>query len=232
MYKLVGRIAVCCMMTVLSAHAAVPYTFSAGNPISASQMNTNFSSVVSSQWTTSSSSQIYYPGAVGIGTSAPAAEFALNVNGYIGATSPWTMSTVPPVSIVSYTVRSVMYYTGLAVSITSSGVYLISYNVRFMDGCSDTYGVVGIAITSGVPATGTTPVYSTISVLSNNNGLLNMSQQTVSGTTIQYVAAGKLITVGIRAEGGGGTCGFNIGGDINGWSSLTAVRIGNNLTPP
>ncbi len=67
-------------LLVLRAHAAVPYTFSAGNPISASQMNTNFSSVVSSQWTTSSSSQIYYPGSIGVGTPA-ASGFMFNANG-------------------------------------------------------------------------------------------------------------------------------------------------------
>ena len=79
------RIILCYVAAFCKAYAAVPYTFSAGSPISASQINANFSSVssiVSSQWTTSSSSQIYYPGTVGVGTTA-AAGYALNVNGNV-----------------------------------------------------------------------------------------------------------------------------------------------------
>ena len=79
------RIILCYVAAFCKAYAAVPYAFSAGSPISASQINANFSSVssiVSSQWTTSSSSQIYYPGTVGVGTTA-AAGYALNVNGNV-----------------------------------------------------------------------------------------------------------------------------------------------------
>ena len=93
--------------------------------------------------------------------------------------------------------------------------------------------VAGIAITSGAPTAGTAPAYWTISVLNSvaGNGLLYMSQQTISGLTLQYVSAGQLITAGVKVNGTG-TGTMQIDGDSNGVTSVSAVRIGNNLTPP
>ncbi len=80
---------------VCSAYATsvtLPFSFSAGSPISASQMMGNFSSItsaisntVSSPWVTSSSNIYYNAGSVGIGSSAPA--HALDVSGTISAAS-------------------------------------------------------------------------------------------------------------------------------------------------
>ncbi len=80
---------------VFSAHAtsvALPYTFTAGSPISASQMMGNFSSItsalsstVSSPWVASSSNIYFNTGSVGIGSSAPV--YKLDVNGSVNATS-------------------------------------------------------------------------------------------------------------------------------------------------
>ena len=74
---------------VMSAHATsvtLPYTFTAGSPISASQMMGNFASItsamsstVSSPWVASSSNIYFNAGSVGIGSSAPT--HALDVGG-------------------------------------------------------------------------------------------------------------------------------------------------------
>ncbi len=68
----------------------LPYSFTAGSPISASQMMGNFASItsalsstVSSPWVTSSSNIYFNAGSVGIGSSAPA--YALDVSGSVRA---------------------------------------------------------------------------------------------------------------------------------------------------
>ena len=78
-----------CFFAAFSAHGTsvtLPYSFTAGSPISASQMMGNFSSItsalsstVSSPWVASSSNIYFNTGSVGIGSSAPA--YALDVNG-------------------------------------------------------------------------------------------------------------------------------------------------------
>ena len=80
-----------CFFSVFSAYAtsvALPYNFTAGSPISASQMMGNFASItsaisstVSSPWVASSSNIYFNAGSVGIGSSAPAR--ALDVNGSV-----------------------------------------------------------------------------------------------------------------------------------------------------
>ncbi len=216
-------------------YAAVPYTFSAGAPISASQMNSNFSTLVSSQWTTSSSSQIYYPGNVAIGTSSSAG-MALNVNGYLGATMPWTMSAVPATAAASgFTARGIWNYGAMAVSITVTGVYLISYNVRISNnnGPGDTQYMAGIAVTTSPPSAGTMPSYLTLGEFNSAGFGGGMVQLGISGLTLQYLSAGQLVTAGIYVGGGSSANLYYLDGNSGGgMSSLVVVRIGNNSTPP
>ncbi len=78
-----------CFFFLFSAHATsvtLPYNFTAGSPISASQMMGNFASItsalsstVSSPWVASSSNIYFATGSVGIGSSAPA--HTLDVSG-------------------------------------------------------------------------------------------------------------------------------------------------------
>ncbi len=83
---------------MLSAHATsvtLPYSFTAGSPISASQMMSNFASItsalsstVSSPWVVSSSNIYFNTGSVGIGSSAPTRTLdvngSMNVSGNVG----------------------------------------------------------------------------------------------------------------------------------------------------
>ena len=89
-----------CFFFMLSAHATsvtLPYTFTAGSPISASQMMGNFASItsamsstVSSPWMTSSSNIYFNTGSVGIGSSAPT--HALDVTGSMSVSGAMTVN--------------------------------------------------------------------------------------------------------------------------------------------
>ncbi len=95
-----------CFFFAFSAHATsvtLPYAFTAGSPISASQMMGNFASItsaisstVSSPWVTSSSNIYYNAGSVGIGSSAPTHALdvggSMAVNGYIKSNNIWFMA--------------------------------------------------------------------------------------------------------------------------------------------
>ncbi len=91
-----------CFFAALSAHATsmtLPYSFTAGGPISASQMMGNFASItsalsstVSSPWVASSSNIYFNAGAVGIGSSAPAN--ALDVSGNVAVSGKITAGNV------------------------------------------------------------------------------------------------------------------------------------------
>ena len=91
LYRAIARSAMLCFLSVFSAHAtsvSLPYSFTAGSPISASQMMGNFASItsalsstVSSPWVPSSSNIYFNTGSVGIGSSAPG--HALDVNGSV-----------------------------------------------------------------------------------------------------------------------------------------------------
>ena len=92
-----------CFFAALSAHATsmtLPYSFTAGGPISASQMMGNFASItsalsstVSSPWVASSSNIYFNAGSVGIGSSAPTHALdvggSMAVNGYIKSNNIW-----------------------------------------------------------------------------------------------------------------------------------------------
>ncbi len=87
-----------CLFPVFLVHAtsvALPYTFTAGGPISASQMMGNFASItsalsstVSSPWVPSSSNIYFNTGSVGIGSSAPTR--ALDVTGSMNVSGTMT----------------------------------------------------------------------------------------------------------------------------------------------
>ncbi len=106
---------VLCFVSSFAAHATsvtLPYTFTAGSPISASQMMGNFSSItsvlsstVSSPWVASSSNIYFATGSVGIGSSVPT--YTLDVNGSVGVNG-----TTP------------LYTNGVAIGTTITGTFL------------------------------------------------------------------------------------------------------------
>ncbi len=94
-YAVIARSAILlCSFFMFSVHATsitLPYSFTAGGPISASQMMGNFTSItsaisntVSSPWVASSSNIYFNTGSVGIGSSSPA--YALDVSGSVNTT--------------------------------------------------------------------------------------------------------------------------------------------------
>ncbi len=81
------------LLVLLSPAQALPYTFSAGSPISASQINANFSTLSSSiQWTTNGSNLSYSAGNVGIGTTSPTASLFVNASSGTRLTSAYIAS--------------------------------------------------------------------------------------------------------------------------------------------
>ena len=92
----------------LSAHATsitLPYSFTAGSPISASQMMGNFSSITSalssttsSPWVPSSSNIYFNTGSVGIGSSTPT--HTLEVSGSVAVNGALTSNSISTLSYV------------------------------------------------------------------------------------------------------------------------------------
>ncbi len=72
---------VCCLSSIAYAGVTLPFSFTAGSPVSASQINANFGSLNAASWSLSSSNLYYTAGSVGIGSSAPGA--MLDVGGSI-----------------------------------------------------------------------------------------------------------------------------------------------------
>ncbi len=132
-----------CFFSVFSAHATLvtlPYSFTAGSPISASQMMGNFatitsalSSTVSSPWVTSSSNIYFATGSVGIGSSAPA--HALDVSGSVSATS-FIGSGAGLTGFPLPKAAAQFYWNG------SSIVIINSYNIASITRSGGTYNVI------------------------------------------------------------------------------------------
>ena len=125
-----------CSFFIFSAHATsitLPYNFTAGSPISASQMMGNFASItsaisstVSSPWVASSSNFYYNAGAVGIGSSAPTR--ALDVSGSVSVSSIVVGSGSP----VTIAYRQGGDASNFAVAGTTN--YSISANLKMLFG--------------------------------------------------------------------------------------------------
>ncbi len=108
----------------------LPYSFTAGSPISASQMMGNFASItnalsgtVSSPWAASSSNIYFNTGSVGIGSSAPMR--TLDVNGSVNV--PASTSNY----INNIQIPQVMYQG--AGGVTTSGGNYIKYTTMMLD---------------------------------------------------------------------------------------------------
>ena len=159
-----------CFCFMFSAHATsvtLPYSFTAGSPISASQMMGNFSSIasalsstVSSPWVASSSNIYFNTGSVGIGSSAPA--HALDVNGSV-VVSTGNLQQVSPVYFAAYqTSTAVANSIGTKVNFGNTITGHAAYNAStstFVAPVGGLYYINYLLDTAGINAAGLVYAY-------------------------------------------------------------------------
>ena len=158
----------------LSAHATsitLPYSFTAGSPISASQMMGNFSSITSalssttsSPWVPSSSNIYFNAGSVGIGSSAPTHTLEVSGSAAVsGAITALNLNTAPIFSTFANASRytaataNIWSYTGesLTVTVPPGPTRYYRIHTRQMIACNANAGAQIYLSTSPSTPTGT-----------------------------------------------------------------------------
>ncbi len=197
--KITCSILACFFM--FSAHATsitLPWSFTAGSPISASQMMGNFttitsaiSSTISSPWVMSSSNIYFTTGAVGIGSSVPAR--ALDVSGSVAVNGSINVSGTSQI------------HFGGTPSITSlTGGPFIAYGA--WDAAGTTHDI-------------TSAIVSAVGVSGNYSGMLF-----IYAKIPQTSGGGGVIQFAINQSNSWGLAGVQIGTTMNG-GGLTTFSV-------
>ena len=196
-----------------SAHATsvtLPYSFTAGSPISASQMMGNFTSItsalsstVSSQWVTSSSNLYFNTGAVGIGSVAPAR--ALDVVGSAAVSGTLAAGTVG-----IGTTNPVGTFTAILPNCTSGG------NTA---GWDNSFALFASGGTANSPAVGLG--YNS----SSGYGVLSCLAPTIAWQSMHYLASSHQFTTN------GGSTGVILNSGATSWATVSDFRFKKNIQP-